>query len=162
MLLRVEPRGLFSWPFLNSSHLLPFLLFNPLFLQPLTGSTSCSADFRSSNQNKLFHNLIAHFVGLETPGFCIRRGKTGGRRQAPLALFRSSPLRGARFVSERAKPKPDYRPPGVTRGDMTLPDGENRLALIVSRRHDRAWLEEVRSRVATGHSCSGSRCSTSG
>ncbi len=43
MLLRVEPAALFSWLFLNSSHLLPFLLTIPLFLPSLTGFTSGSA-----------------------------------------------------------------------------------------------------------------------
>jgi hypothetical protein len=43
MLLRVEPPALFSWLFLNSSQLLPFLLAIPLFLPSLTGFTSGSA-----------------------------------------------------------------------------------------------------------------------
>jgi hypothetical protein len=43
MLLRVEPPALFSWLFLNSSHLLPFLLAIPLFLSSLTAFTSGSA-----------------------------------------------------------------------------------------------------------------------
>src|SRR5712691_5029860 len=43
MLVRVEPPALFSWLFLNSSHLLPFLLTIPLFLPSLTGFTSGSA-----------------------------------------------------------------------------------------------------------------------
>jgi hypothetical protein len=43
MLLRVEPPALFSWLFLNPSHLLPFLLSIPLFLPSLTGFTSGSA-----------------------------------------------------------------------------------------------------------------------
>src|SRR5258708_20259944 len=43
MLLRVEPHGLFSWLFLDSSHLLPFSLSIPLFLLSPTSSTSSSA-----------------------------------------------------------------------------------------------------------------------
>src|SRR5437588_10896480 len=43
MLLRVEPPGLFSWLFLDSSHLLPFSLSIPLFLLSPTSSTSSSA-----------------------------------------------------------------------------------------------------------------------
>src|SRR5437588_7253837 len=43
MLLRVKPPGLFSWLFLDSSHLLPFSLSIPLFLLSPTSSTSSSA-----------------------------------------------------------------------------------------------------------------------
>src|SRR5216684_7743244 len=85
MLLRVEPHGLFSWLFLNSSHLLPFLLSIPLFLPSLTGGASRSVRL----------SLIRSGLALQQPRCAIRGSGEGPVVSPPVLCHRHLPLSNA-------------------------------------------------------------------
>jgi hypothetical protein len=71
-----------------------------------------------------------------------------GTLSALLSL--NAPLTGSRFVGT-AKNLADFRTHGLSRGNITLPDGDRGLVTSLSVTSAWARLAGVRSRVATVH-----------
>src|SRR5713101_7751023 len=95
----MEPHGLFSWLFLNSSHLLPFLLSIPLFLPSLTGGASRSVRL----------SLIRSGLALQQPR-CAIRG-TWGRWLIPPLVVLGVIAVGALLIA-RLAPRLHLKAPG--------------------------------------------------
>src|ERR1700694_5858017 len=115
MLLRVEPHGLFSWLFLDSSHLLPFSLPIPLFLLSPTSSTSSSAQLSlirsgiNSSTTSLRNSWVMHGVLNE--------------RQWRLYVATEAKRRGTGGISQVAR-EAGVTPKTIRKGPQELERGE--------------------------------------
>ncbi len=111
MLLRVAPHGFFSWLFLHSSSLLPFLLSIPLVLPSLTDAASGSERL----------SLLRSGLALQQSRCAIRgKSKVNARKQAfatraSLCRWCARKAGPSWEGGRRASPACDLRPEGTHR-----------------------------------------------
>ena len=105
MLLRVEPHGLFSWLFLNSCSLRPFLLSILLFLPSLTSGASSSARLSLIRSGLALQQsrCAIRGPGLSRPGLAeeLRALEERHARYTPVLRFTLLDPKQRRFGAQR-------------------------------------------------------------